>query len=106
MLVVIALENIDAGQLPSEVAISASTMADVKIAYNEPKPPSTRRRLMATLAGAYGRIYTAVIATRRAGRRGGRPVNRRHGPSRQPPPYTRNVGGFRGMEHLLTIVGV
>jgi hypothetical protein len=38
MLVVIALENIDAGQLPSELAISAPTMADVKIAYNGPKP--------------------------------------------------------------------
>jgi hypothetical protein len=96
MPVVIALENIDAGQLPSELAISAPTMAelaagpvrrampaserDVKIAYNEPRPPSTRRRLMATLAGAYGRIYTAAIATRRAGRRGGRPVNRRPRP--------------------------
>jgi predicted nucleic acid-binding protein len=59
-------------------------------------------------ARAYGRIYAAVIATgHKAG--GARAVDLLIAVTAlaaNVPRYTRNVDDFRGIEHLLTIVGV
>ncbi len=59
-------------------------------------------------ARAYGRIYTAIVAT---GRRAPRPravdvLIAATSLAAELPLYTRNVNDFRGIEQLLTIVGV
>jgi len=59
-------------------------------------------------ARAYGRIYAAVIATGRKAH-GARAVDlliAATALAANLPLYTRNVDDFRGIEHLLTIVGV
>ena len=122
--VVIALENIDAGQLPSELAISALTMAELAAGPHATGDASERARRQDRLqraeaafdplpfegdsARAYGRIYAAVIATERKAR-GARAVDlliAATALAANLPLYTRNVDDFRGIEHLLTIVGV
>ena len=101
--VVIELDQIDAERLPNELANSALpwqslrpgrtprviplSARDVKIAYNEPRPSSTRCRSMATLQ------ELTDASTRRSSRPGarrgppgGRSVDRCHRPGRQPAP--------------------
>jgi predicted nucleic acid-binding protein len=122
--VVIALENIDVGQLPSELAISALTMAELAAGPHATGDVGERARRQDRLqraeaafdplpfdgdsARAYGRIYAAVIATGRKAR-GARAVDLLIAATALAatlPLYTRNVDDFRGIEHLLTIVGV
>jgi hypothetical protein len=86
--------------------VSASAPA-FRIAYNQPRPLSTRCH-SATAPQRYGCIYAALVATGR----------KAHGPcaidlliaataiAANLPLYTRNLDDFRGIEHLLTIVGV
>lgn len=122
--VVIDLDHIDAGQLPSELAISALTMAELAAGPHATGDPAERARRQDRLqraeatfdplpfdgdsARAYGRIYAAIVATGRKARdpRGRRSVDRGHALAANLPLYTRNVDDFRGIEHLLTIVGV
>lgn len=59
-------------------------------------------------ARAYGRVYAAIVATGRKAR-GPRAVDlliAATALAANLPLYTRNVDDFRGLEHLLTIVGV
>jgi predicted nucleic acid-binding protein len=122
--VVIDLDQIDAGQLPREMAISALTMAELAAGPHATGDPAERaarqdrlQRAEATFdplpfnsdsARAYGRIYAAVIATGRKAR-GPRAVDlliAATALAANLPLYTRNVDDFRGVEHLLTVVGV
>jgi predicted nucleic acid-binding protein len=122
--VVIDLDQIDAGQLPREMAISALTMAELAAGPHATGDPAERaarqdrlQRAEATFdplpfnsdsARAYGRIYAAVIATGRKAR-GPRAVDlliAATALTANLPLYTRNVDDFRGVEHLLTVVGV
>jgi predicted nucleic acid-binding protein len=121
---VIALENIDTGQLPSELAISALTMAELAAGPHATGYAGERARRQDRLqraeaafdplpfdgdsARAHGRIYAAVIATGRKAR-GARAVDlliAATALAANLPLYTRNVDDFRGIEHLLSIVGV
>ena len=122
--VVIDLDQIDAEQLPNEFAISALTMAELAAGPHATSDPAERARRQDRLqraeatfdplpfdgdsARAYGRIYAAIVATGRKAR-GPRAVDlliAATALAANLPLYTRNVDDFRGIEHLLTIVGV
>jgi predicted nucleic acid-binding protein len=122
--VVIDLDHLDAAQLPDELAVSAITMAELAAGPHATDDASERARRQDRLqraeatfdplpfdgesARAYGRIYAAVVATGRKAR-GPRAVDLLVAASALAgnlPLYTRNVDDFRGIEHLLTIVGV
>lgn len=122
--VVIDLDQIDARQLPGELAISALTMAELAAGPHATGDAGERaqrqdrlQRAEATFdplpfdaesARAYGRIYAATVATGRKAR-GPRAIDLLIAASAlaaKLPLYTRNVDDFRGIEHLLTIVSV
>jgi len=122
--VVIDLDHIDAEELPTELAISALTMAELAAgphATTDARERAGRQdRLQRAEANfdampfdgnsarAYGRIYAAIVATGRK-TRGPRAVDlliAATAVAADLPLYTRNVDDFRGLEHLLTIVGV
>ena len=122
--VVIELDDIDAEQLPMELAISALTMAELAAGPHATADAGERARRQDRLqraeasfdplpfdadsARAYGRIYAAIVATGRKAR-GPRAVDlliAATAVAANLPLYTRNVDDFRGIEHLLTLVGV
>ena len=121
---VVDLDQIDAEQLPNELAISVLTMAELAAAPHATSDTAERARRQDRLqraeatfdplpfdgdsARAYGRIYAAIVATGRKAR-GPRAVDlliAATALAANLPLYTRNVDDFRGIEHLLTIVGV
>ena len=122
--VVIDLDQIAAGQLPSELAMSALTMAELAAGPHATGDIAERARRQDRLqraeatfdplafggdaARAYGRIYAEIVATGRKARRP-RAVDlliAATALAANLPLYTRNVDDFRGVKHLLTIVGV
>jgi len=122
--VLIDLDQIDAGQLPRELAISALTMAELAAGPHATGDIAERARRQDRLqrpeatfdplpfdgasARTYGRIYAAMVATGRKAR-GPQAVDLLIAASALAanlPLYTRNVDDFRGIEHLLTVVGV
>jgi predicted nucleic acid-binding protein len=122
--VVIDLDQIDAERLPNELAISALTMAELAAGPHATGDAGERARRQDRLqraeatfdplpfdgdcARAYGRIYAAIVATGRKAR-GPRAVDlliAATSVADNLPLYTRNVEDFRGIEHLLTILGV
>jgi len=122
--VVIDLDHVDAEQLPMELAISALTMAELAAGPHATADAGERARRQDRLqraeasfdplpfdsdsARAYGRIYAAIVATGRKAR-GPRAVDlliAATAVAADLPLYTRNVDDFRGLEDLLTIVGV
>jgi predicted nucleic acid-binding protein len=122
--VVIDLDHLDAAQLPDELAVSAITMAELAAGPHATDDASERARRQDRLqraeatfdplpfdgesARAYGRIYAAVVATGRKAP-GPRAVDLLIAATALAgnlPLYTRNIDDFRGIEHLLTIVGV
>jgi predicted nucleic acid-binding protein len=122
--VVIDLDHVDAEQLPMELAISALTMAELAAGPHATADVGERARRQDRLqraeasfdplpfdsdsARAYGRIYAAIVVTGRKAR-GPRAVDlliAATAVAANLPLYTRNVDDFRGLEHLLTIVGV
>lgn len=122
--VVIDLDHIDAEQLPIELAISALTMAELAAGPHATAEADERARRQDRLqraeasfdplpfdgdsARAYGRIYAAIAATGRKAR-GPRAVDlliAATAVAANLPLYTRNVDDFRGLDDLLTIVGV
>ncbi len=122
--VVIDLDHIDAEQLPTELAVSALTMAELAAGPHATADAGERARRQDRLqrteasfdplpfdndsARAYGRIYAAIIATGRKAR-GPRAVDlliAATAVATNLPLYTRNADDFRGLEHLLTIIGV
>jgi predicted nucleic acid-binding protein len=121
---VIDLDHIDAEQLPVELTISALTMAELAAGPHATTDARERARRQDRLqraeaafdplpfdgesARAYGRICAAVVATGRR-TRGPRAVDlfiAAAALAANLPLYTRNTGDFRGLENLLTIVGV
>jgi len=122
--IVIDLDHIDVEQLPKELAISAVTMAELAAGPHAAGDAGERARRQDRLqraeatfdplafggdaARAYGRIYAEIVATGRKARRP-RAVDlliAATALAANLPLYTRNVDDFRGVKHLLTIVGV
>lgn len=122
--VVIDLDHIDAEQLPTELAISTLTMAELAAGPHATADAGERARRQDRLqraeanfdplpfdgdsARAYGRVYAAVAATGRKAR-GPRAVDlliAATALAANLPLYTRNVDDFRGLEEILPIVGV
>lgn len=122
--VVIDLDQLDASQLPAELAISAVTMAELAAGPHASTDSDERARRQDHLqraeatfdplpfdgaaARAYGRIYAAVVATGRKAR-GPRAVDLLIAATALAaglPLVTRNIDDFRGIEHLVEIIGV
>ena len=122
--VVIDLDRIDAASLPLELAVSALTMAELAAGPHATTDSAERARRQDRLqraeatfdplpfdddcARAYGRVYAAILAIGRKAR-GPRAVDLLIAATALAADlrlYTRNVADFRGIEHLLTIVGV
>ena len=122
--VVIDLDRIDPQSLPRRLAISALTMAELAAGPHATGDAAERARRQDRLqraealfdplpfdgdaARAYGRIYAAIASIGRKAR-GPRAVDlliAATALAANLPLYTRNVDDFRGIEHLLTIVGV
>ena len=122
--VVIDLGRIDAGDLPSEIAISAVTLAELAAGPHATADSDQRARRQdrlqrtestfealpvdATVARAYGRIYAAVVAAGRKGR-GRRAFDlliAATALSRELPLYTRNPGDFSELDGLVEVVAV
>ena len=122
--VVIDLDQIDADRLPNELAISALTMAELAAGPHATGDAGERARRQDRLqraeaafdplpfggdsARAYGRIYAAVVTTGRKAR-GPRAIDlliAATAVAANLALYTRNVDDFRGIEHLVTIVGL
>jgi predicted nucleic acid-binding protein len=122
--VVIGLEDLDAGVLPSEMAVSAITIAELAAGPHANDNLSERARRQerlqraeatfeplpfdANAARAYGRIYAAVLAAGRKarGRRAVELLVAAVAVSAELPLYTRNPADFAGLEELVKIVTV
>lgn len=122
--VVVALEQLDAGQLPIQLAISAVTMAELAAGPHATSDPDERSRRQDRLqraeaafdplpfdgeaARAYGRIYAAEVAWGRKPR-GARALDliiAATACANGLPLYTRNPADFRSLEGLVAIVEV
>jgi len=122
--VVIDLDQIEGGQLPRELAISALTMAELAAGPHATGDTAERARRQDRLqraeatfdplpfdgdaARAYGRIYAATVATGRTARdpRAVDLLIAATALAANLPLYTRNVDDFRGTARLLSLVGV
>jgi predicted nucleic acid-binding protein len=122
--VVIDLDSIDVSVLPSEVAVTALTMAELAAGPHAAKDPAERARRQdrlqrteaafsplpfdADAARAYGRIYAAVDAAGRKAR-GARAVDLMIAAiacSLDLPLYTRNPDDFAALGGLVDIMTV
>jgi predicted nucleic acid-binding protein len=122
--IVIDLERIVPDDLPRELAVSAVTMAELAAGPHATSDPAERARrqdrlqraeatfdplpLDASVARAYGRIYSAVAAGGRKAR-GRRAVDLFIAATALAaglPLYTRNSNDFAGLGDLLEIVAV
>jgi predicted nucleic acid-binding protein len=122
--VLIDLERIDRGALPSEIAVSAITMAELAAGPHATADPAERARRQdrlqraeatfeplpvdAQVARAYGRVYAAVGAAGRKAR-GRRVIDlliAATAIAASSPLYTRNPKDFAGLSEMLDIVGV
>ena len=122
--VVIDLDELDPDRLPDELAVSALTMAELAAGPHAAGDSAERARRQDRLqraeatfhplpfdsagARAYGHIYAAIMATGRKAR-GPRAVDlliAATAMGAELPLYTRNAEDFRGIEHLIEVVGV
>jgi predicted nucleic acid-binding protein len=122
--VVIDLPEIEPGQLPIEVAISAITLAELAAGPHATTDAAERAKRQdrlqraeatfeplpvdASVARAYGRVYAAAAASGRKAR-GRRAVDLLIAATAVAsglPLYTRNPDDFAGLSGLLTIVAV
>jgi len=122
--VVIDLEHVDPSRLPIEVAISAITMAELAAGPHATSDPEERARRQdrlqraeaafdplpfdAEAARAYGRVYSAVVATGRKAR-GARAVDLLLAAvacASGLPLYTRNPDDFRAIGDLVEVIAV
>ena len=122
--VVIDLERIDASTLPSAVAVTAITMAELAAGPHATDDPAERARRQdrlqraeaafdpipfdAEAARAYGRVYAAVTARGRKAR-GARAVDlliAAIAASTDLPLCTRNPDDFAGLEGIVTVIGI
>lgn len=122
--VVTSLEQLDAGQLPVELAVSAVTMAELAAGPHASSDADERARRQDRLqraeaafdplpfdgeaARAYGRIYAAeVVSGRKA--RGARALDLLIAATACAaglPVYTRNPEDFRNLQSLVEVVAV
>lgn len=122
--VVIDLEHIEPSRLPIEVAVSAITMAELAAGPHATADPEERARRQdrlqraeaafdplpfdAEAARAYGRVYSAVVATGRKAR-GARAIDLLLAAAACAaglPLYTRNPEDFRALGDLVEVVAV
>jgi predicted nucleic acid-binding protein len=122
--VVIDLEQVDPDDLPSEIAISAVTLAELAAGPHATRDADERARRQDRLqrteatfeslpvdgavARAYGRVYAAVAAAgRRArGRRAFDLLIAATALASELPLYTRNPSDFRELDELIEVVPV
>ena len=122
--VVIELERIPEDVLPTEIAVSAITLAELAAGPHATADPAERARRQdrlqraeatfepipfdASAARAYGRVYAAiVIAGRKArGRRAVDLLIAATAVAAELPLYTRNPADFAGLDTLLDVVAV
>lgn len=122
--VVIDLGRVDPAELPSEIAISAVTLAELAAGPHATADPDERARRQdrlqrteatfealpadAEVARAYGRVYAAVAAAGRKarGRRAFDLLIAATALSAELPLYTRNPGDFSELDGLLEVVPV
>ncbi len=121
--VVIDLDSIDVSELPLEVAVTALTMAELAAGPHAATDPAERARRQdrlqrteaafsplpfdADAARAYGRIYAAVTAGRKA--RGTRAVDLMIAAvacSVELPLYTRNPSDFAALDGLVNVIAI
>ncbi len=122
--VVIDLDQLDPGSLPEQLAVSSLTMAELAAGPHAAGDSAERARRQDRLqraeatfhslpfdtaaARAYGLIYAAIAATGRKAR-GPRAVDlliAATALAASLPLYTRNAEDFRGIEHLVDVIGV
>lgn len=122
--VVIDLERLDAAALPSELAVSAITMAELAAGPHATTDADERGRRQdrlqrveaafdplpfdADAARAYGRVFAAVAAAGRKAR-GARAVDlliAATALAQGLPLVTRNAADFRGLDRLIEIIEV
>ena len=122
--VVIALDRLQAGDLPDELAIAAITLAELAAGPHATSDPSERARRQQRLqlaeatfdplpfdadcARAYGLVYAQTLTTDRKAR-GSRAVDlliAATALANQLPLYTANVADFTALEPLLDIAAV
>lgn len=122
--VVIDLERIDPAALPSELAISAVTLAELAAGPHATADPAERARRQdrlqrteatfqplpvdGSVARAYGRVYAAVAATGRQarGRRAFDLLLAATALAAELPLYTHNPGDFEGLDGLVEVVAL
>lgn len=122
--VIVDLERLDPNSLPIESAVSAITMAELAAGPHATQDADERARRQdrlqraeavfdplpfdAEASRAYGRVYSAVVASGRKAR-GARAIDLLIAAvacSRGLPLYTRNPEDFRAIEHLVDIVAM
>jgi predicted nucleic acid-binding protein len=122
--VIIDLDALDASQLPSEVAVSAVTMAELAAGPHATRDADERARRQDRLqraeaafdplpfdgnaARAYGRVFAAVAAAGRKAR-GARAVDlliAATALAAELPLYTRNRADFAALDDLVEVIGV
>ena len=122
--VVIDLDQLDPDSLPEQLAVSSLTMAELAAGPHAAGDSAERARRQDRLqraeatfhslpfdtaaARAYGLIYAAIAATGRKAR-GPRAVDlliAATALAASLPLYTRNAEDFRGIEHLVEVIGV
>ncbi len=122
--VVIDLDRLDPGALPTQLAVSAVTLAELAAGPHATSEPAERARRQdrlqrseatfepipfdASAARAYGRVYAAILDTGRKAR-GRRAVDlliAAGALAQGLPLYTRNPSDFEGLERLLEVVTV
>ncbi|MDQ3353935.1 MAG: type II toxin-antitoxin system VapC family toxin [Actinomycetota bacterium] len=118
------LEKLDVAQLPVEIAVSALSIAELAAGPHAAGDADEQARRQDRLqraeaafdplpfdnesARAYGRIYSAVVATGRKAR-GARAVDLLIAATAcalDLPLYTRNVEDFRGLDRLVEVIEV
>lgn len=121
--VVIHLAALDDAHLPSEMVISAVTLAELSAGPHHTEDPAERARRMSVLqhteatfeplpfdteaARTFGLVSAAVVAARRKPRR--RIADLMIASvaiANRLPLYTTNPGDFAGLDHLVTVVAV
>lgn len=122
--VVIDLERIDPAALPSELAISAVTLAELAAGPHATADPAERARRQdrlqrteatfqplpvdGSVARAYGRVYAAVAARGRQarGRRAFDLLIAATALAAELPLYTHNPADFEGLDGLVEVVAL